>query len=93
MYQAAKGVNASYDALVDLLESIEHFLIRLDIYTQITDTPALDKMAVKIIVELLSTLALVTKELKQGRPSKSTPIEGLPYSIRCSKIFQKSVWR
>lgn len=75
VYQASKGMNASYDALVDLLESIEHFIMRLEIYTNIPQTPALDEMVVKILVELLSTLALVTKELKQGRTSKSTPIE------------------
>ncbi len=38
---------ASYGALVDLLESIEHFLRRLDIYTQIPHTPTLDEMVVK----------------------------------------------
>jgi len=86
-------MNASYDALVDLLESIEHFLMRLDIYTPIPNIPALDEMVVRIIVELLSTLALATKELNQGRPSKSTPIEELPYSIQCSKILKKTVWR
>ena len=90
VYQAAKGMNASYDALVDLLESIERFLMRLDIYTHIPHTPALDEIAVKIIVELLSTLALVTKELKQGRMSKSTPIEEVPpYSIHAEKFAKK----
>ena len=80
----------SYDTLVDLLESIEHFVMRLDIYTRVTHTPTLDEMANKIIVELLSTLALVTKELKQGRMSKSTPIEELPYSIQRRKM---AFWR
>ena len=75
MYQTAKGVSASYDALVDLLESIEHFLRRLEIYTQIPHTPALDEMVVKIMVELLSTLAFVTKELKQGRLSESILVD------------------
>lgn len=32
MCQAAKDVRSSYDALVDLLETIEHFLGRLEIY-------------------------------------------------------------
>ena len=86
-------MDTSYDALVDLLESIEHFLTRLNIYTHTPHTPALDEMVVKIIVELLSTLALVTKELNQGRPSKSTPIEESPFSIQCSKKFQKTFWR
>ena len=34
-YQAAKGVLDDYDTLTDLLESVEHFLNRLDIYTKI----------------------------------------------------------
>jgi len=64
-------VIASYDAIVDLLESIEHFLKRLDIYTKIPPTPAMDEILVKIMVELVSILALATAELKQGRPSES----------------------
>jgi hypothetical protein len=83
-------MNASYDALVDLLESIEHFVMRLDIYTYIPHTPALDEIVVKIIVELLSTLALVTKELKQGRTSKSIPIEELTLLNPTQKNLQKN---
>jgi hypothetical protein len=70
-YQAVKGVIDSYDALVDLLESIEHFFDRLDIYTKIPPTAAITEVVVKILVELLSTLALTTKEIKQGNPSVS----------------------
>ena len=57
-------------ALVDLLESIEHFLNRLDIYTKIPPTVALTEVVVKILVELLSALALVTKQIKEGKPSE-----------------------
>ena len=77
--QAAKGVTSAYDALVDLLESIEHFLGRLDIYTRIPPTLAMDEIVVKIVVELFSTLALATRELKQGRPSESVFADVLPY--------------
>lgn len=70
MYQAFKDVNASYDALADLLESIEHFLIRLDIYTKVPPTPAMSDIIVKIMVELLSTFALVTKQIKEKRSSE-----------------------
>ena len=69
-YQAVKDVNTSYDALVNLLESMEHFINRLDIYTRIPSTGAMAEIIVKIMVELLSTLALVTKQIKQKRPSK-----------------------
>jgi hypothetical protein len=61
----------SYDALVDLLEAIEHFLKRLDIYTVIPLTPAMDELVVKIMVELLSTLGSATKHLNQGRSGES----------------------
>jgi len=39
VYQVANGVIASFDGVVDLLESIEHFLKRLDIYTRIPRLP------------------------------------------------------
>jgi hypothetical protein len=52
MNQTANGVISSIDALIDLLESIEQFVNRLDIYTQIPLTPAMIEIMVKIIVEL-----------------------------------------
>ena len=86
MNQAAKGVISSYDTLADLLESIEHFVSRLDIYTRIPPVPAMDEIVVKILVELISTLALVTKELKQRRSSESilAQADALPESERHS---------
>ena len=78
-YQAVKGVIDSYDVLVDLLESFDHFLNRLDIYTKILPTVAMTEMVVKIIVELLSALALVTKQIKQGKPSEPVFREALCY--------------
>ena len=70
MNQVAKGVISSHDALTDLIESIEQFVIRLDIYTRIPLTPAMSEMIIKIMTALLSTLALATKELKQGQSSE-----------------------
>ena len=71
MSQAFKGVGSDLNALVDLLESVEHFLKRLDIYTKVPPTPAMTEIVAKIMVELLSTLALATKQIRQGRPSES----------------------
>ena len=81
LHQAANGVINGYDALIDLLESIEHFLKRLDIYTKVPPTPAMDEIVVKIMVELVSTLALATKELKQGRPSEPVSPDVVAYSV------------
>jgi hypothetical protein len=43
---------------------------RLNIYTKVPPTPAMTEIVVKILVELLSTLALATKQIRQGRPSE-----------------------
>ena len=65
-----------------MLESIGHFLDRLEIYTEISPTDAMNDMIVKILVELLSTLALATKEIKQGKLSESVVGEEIYYLIR-----------
>jgi hypothetical protein len=46
------------------------------------------EMVVKILVELLSTLALVTKQVKQGKPSKSvfSDCEVLSYLTQCDTV-------
>lgn len=64
-------MRASYDALADIFECIENFLRRLMIYTEIPPTPAMTEAIVKIMIELLSVLALATKQINQGRFSKS----------------------
>jgi len=64
-------VEASYDPLVDILECVEVFLRRLTIYTEIEPTPAMTEMLVTIMAKLLYVLALATKQVSQGRLSKS----------------------
>lgn len=70
-YQAIKDVSASYEALIDLLESINRFLDRLEIYTRFPPPATMAEILVKIMVELLSTIALVTKQIKQRRRCKT----------------------
>ena len=66
-----KDVHGSYDALVELFGSIERFFSRLEIYTKITLSEAMKDIVVKIIAEVISILALATKEVKKGALSKS----------------------
>jgi hypothetical protein len=68
--QAASRVTSSYDALLNLFECLGNFLKRLEVYTTIPPTPMMTDLIVKIMVELLSVLALATKQIKQGRSSK-----------------------
>jgi hypothetical protein len=64
-------MSASHDALMEFLESITRFFMPLDIYVQIPHTPALDEIVLKIMMELLLTLALATKALKNGQLGES----------------------
>jgi len=71
LQQAAIGVSASYDALADLFECISNFLRRFQIYTEkVSLSTAMSDIVVKIMVELLSVLALATKQINQGRFSE-----------------------
>jgi hypothetical protein len=49
-----------------------NFLKRLDIYTnlKVSPTKAMTEMIVKLLVVLISTLAVATKQIKQGRFSE-----------------------
>jgi hypothetical protein len=69
--QATKDVRASRDKLIDLFNSIERFFQRLEIYTGITPTTAMTDIIVDIMVEVLTILAIATKEVKCGRLSES----------------------
>jgi hypothetical protein len=42
----------------------------MEIYTTIPPTPLMTEVVVKIMIELLSVLALASKQIKQGRLSK-----------------------
>jgi len=68
--QATRDVRASQDTLVDIFERIENFFRRLENYTEIPPTPEMMDIIGKILVEVLSILAIATKEIKQGRTSE-----------------------
>ena len=69
--QAAKDVRAGGDTLVDIFERIETFFRRLEIYTEMPPNQEMVDIIITTMVEVLSILAIATKEMKQGRISKS----------------------
>jgi hypothetical protein len=68
--QAVNGVTSSYDAVLELFECLGNFLKRLEIYLTIPPTTMMTDAIIKIMVELLSVLALATKQIRQGRFSE-----------------------
>jgi hypothetical protein len=68
--QVAKDVVASHGKLVNLFERIQFFLQRLSIYIGIPLTAAMTDLLGKIMGQVLSILALSTKEMTQRRISE-----------------------
>ena len=69
--QTAKDFRASQNSVLDIIERIEMFFRRLEVYTEVEPTPEMMDMMVQITVEILSILGIVTKEIRQSRTSKS----------------------
>ncbi|KAI0291329.1 hypothetical protein B0F90DRAFT_1649724, partial [Multifurca ochricompacta] len=67
---AAKDVSASHDVLANLFERIQGFLARLEIYSGIPLTTEMADLLGKIMAEVLSILALSTREMNQRRIKK-----------------------
>ena len=70
-------VRASHDTLIDIFERIENFFQRLEIYTEVSPTPEMIDIIVKIMVEVLSILGISTKMIKEGRTSEQLLYNGV----------------
>jgi hypothetical protein len=66
--------------LIDVFVRIESFFKRLESYTEVRPTDAMTDVIVKIMIEVLSILAIATKEIKQGRSSGSIDIHELLFA-------------
>ena len=66
--------------LVDIFVRIEGFFKRLESYTEVQPTAAMADVIVRIMIEVLSILAIATKEIRQGRSSESST------SMNCSSL-------
>ena len=56
--------------LIDIFVRIESFFKRLDTYTEVRPTVAMTDVIVNVMIDVLSILAIATKEIKEGRSSK-----------------------
>jgi hypothetical protein len=60
--------------------------MRLEVYTTIPPTPMMTDLIIKIMAELLSVLALTTKQIKQGRFSEYT----IGYTLLMLNVSQRN---
>jgi hypothetical protein len=68
---------------------MEYFFKRLENYLEVRPTPAMTDIIVKIMVEVLSILGIVTKEVQQGRISMCFLVDMSPKI----DFIQKSISR
>ena len=94
IFQAVKDVRASQDALVDLFGRMEYFFKRLEAYIEIRPTAVMTDIIVKIMVEVLSILGIVTKEIGQGQMSMYVTVDmSTTAEIRAEKYLKKLIGR
>ena len=68
--------------------------MRLEKYIKVRPTAAMTKIIVDIMVEVLSILGIVTKEIGQGKMSASFPVDiSSMADLRAEKFFKKLVGR
>ncbi|KAI0000832.1 NACHT domain-containing protein [Russula compacta] len=70
LLSTAIDVRASRDTLADIFERMDNFFRRLSVYTEVPPTAEMTDINIKIMIEVLSILAIATKEIKQGRTKK-----------------------
>jgi hypothetical protein len=55
---------------MDIFERVESFFQRLEMYTEVPQSTEMMDTIILIMVEVLSILGVVTKEIRQGRMSE-----------------------
>ncbi|KAF8262633.1 hypothetical protein EI94DRAFT_671094 [Lactarius quietus] len=91
-----QGCPRSQDALIDLFGRMEYFFKRLEAYIKVRPTAAMLDIIVKIMVEVISILGIVTKEIRQGRTKKHLKkllgLKGVEDALqRLDKLTQEEV--
>ena len=73
-----KDVSASRETLAYLFNRMEYFFRRLETYITVPLTAGMTDIIVEIMLEVLTVLAIATKEMKRGRMSELV-LRGSPF--------------
>jgi hypothetical protein len=72
---------------------MKYFFMRLEKYIAVRPTAAMTEIIVQIMVEVISILGIVTKEIKQGPFSMTSLVDISPkFDILRREICQGVVW-
>jgi hypothetical protein len=94
-HQAVQRASGNQDTLFDLFDRIENCFRRLEAYLQIPPAAGMTDVIVKVMTEALLILALVTKEIEQGKISELVPDDRAFLSTHSSpgRFFKKLIRR
>ena len=67
--QAVKDARAHHSNIIDIFERMEFFFLRLVTYIGVQPTAEMRDIIIKIMIEVLTILAITTKEINQYRMS------------------------
>jgi hypothetical protein len=71
---------------------MEYFFKRLEAYIKVRPTAVMRNIIVDIMVEVISILGVVTKEIRQGRTSMPLPIDIFPKGDIRSEKYLKTLF-
>jgi hypothetical protein len=80
LHQAVQGVSARQRAIFNLFDRIENFFRRLEAYIEVRPTAGMTDVIVNVLVEILLIVALVIKEIEQGKLSELIVDNGMRFS-------------
>ncbi|KAF8260253.1 hypothetical protein EI94DRAFT_1706449 [Lactarius quietus] len=93
LLSVAKDVIASHDALIEIFERIGNFFNRLEKHTEKATMEAIKDIIVETMVEVLKIFAFMTKEVKLGKTSGSSPDITFPVTDGDSERLVKSFFK
>jgi hypothetical protein len=64
---------SSQETLIGIFSRVEYYFKRLEIYTSVPTSAAMRGIMMDIMIEVISFLAIATKEVKRGRTSEFIP--------------------
>ena len=70
---------------------MKYFFKRLEAYIKVRPTMAMRDIIVKIMVEVISILGIITKEMQLGRTSMHSPIDVSRKLDLFTEVFQEAV--
>jgi hypothetical protein len=90
--QAARDVRAGYGIIAGVFEYIVQFFRRLELYSEVSPTGEMKNIIARMLVEVLSILAIATEEMEIKRFRMSESLYKSNTSQLTERCYDKESW-